>query len=102
MAAEVLPDNPEPEYILQWISESFHMSMQGLAWMFQTRKETIRSWIKGGNISSKNRLKLRKSYYFLNGRVDPNMGNLYCAGCTTWKPVQEFRNGHNRCKKCEG
>jgi hypothetical protein len=102
MAVKALPDNPEPRYILQWISDSFHMGMQGLAWMFQTRSETIQLWMKGGKISSKNLLKLRKSFYFLNGKIDPHVGKLYCTHCTVWKPVEEFRNGNGRCKKCEG
>ena len=98
MADCILPENPEPRFILTWLTESYSMDISALAWMFQTSADSIRSWMKGETVSHKNLMKLRKSYYFLNGTVDPHAGERRCMICDSWRPSSDFKN--SLCSSC--
>jgi len=93
MADCILPENPQPEFILKWLERSFAMDVSSLAWMFQTSSDSIRAWMKGKRVSHENLMKLRKSYYFLNGTVDPHSGERMCDSCGAWKTAGAIKNG---------
>jgi len=98
MADCILPENPQPDFILKWLERSFSMDVGSLAWMFQTSTYSIRAWMKGRRVSHDNLMKLRKSYFFLNGTIDPHAGDRICDSCGAWKPAREIKNG--LCSDC--
>lgn len=92
---------PEPKEMVAWIQSTFNMSISSLAWMFQVHPRTIRAWLQGKSMTGKERMKLRKSYYFLTGKRDPYAGLIFCDSCHTWKESQEFENGATLCRTCK-
>jgi hypothetical protein len=93
---------PPPKEMLEWIRDTFRMSQRSMGWMFQVHPQTIRSWLEGGPISRHNRMKIRKSYYFLTGKQDPYAGLLFCESCHTWKESKDFKEGSVICMQCKG
>jgi hypothetical protein len=95
-------NEPPPREMLAWIRDTFDMSQRSMAWMFQVHPRTIRSWLQGGWISRSNRMKIRKSYYFLTGKQDPYAGLVFCESCHTWKESKDFQEGSVICLQCKG
>jgi hypothetical protein len=93
---------PPPKEMLEWIRDTFRMSQRSMGWMFQAHPQTIRSWLEGGPISRNNRMKIRKSYYFLTGKQDPYGGLVFCESCQTWKESKDFKEGSVICMHCKG
>ncbi|GAB4221646.1 MAG: hypothetical protein Kow009_12270 [Spirochaetales bacterium] len=93
---------PSPQEMLEWIRSTFEMSTRSMSWMFQVHPRTIRSWFQGGWISRRNRMKVRKSYYFLTGKQDPYAGLVFCETCHTWKEGTNFKEGSVICLQCKG
>lgn len=96
-----LPDNPSVEYMLTWIMDKYSMSLAAIARMFQTNKSTVHYWLKTGNISFRNLVKLRRSFYYLNNTTDPHQNERLCSKCEEWLPVSRFREGKAMCRSCE-
>lgn len=93
---------PSPKEMLEWIQKAFQMSQSSMGWMFQVHPRTIRSWLQAGWISRHNRMKIRKSYYFLTGKQDPYAGLIFCEACHTWKESKDFKEGNVICIQCKG
>lgn len=100
MSAELPNDLPVQE-ILDWIMSTYGMTKADLARMFQRTQSTIHHWLATGNISHRNLMKVRSSYFFLHDARDPHAGQRRCEHCGKWLPLGEFRQGKAICHACE-
>ena len=94
-------ENASVREMLEWIMSSFGMTKSGLARMFQKTQSTIHHWLRTGQISHKNLMKVRSSYYFLHDSRDPHANERKCERCAKWLPAGEFRSGKAICHSCE-
>jgi hypothetical protein len=76
------------------------MSRAELAQMFQTSPNAIEKWFANGGIDDAQYMKLRRSYFFLNGIPDPHFNQRKCSGCGLWKDSPDYSNGQAMCRSC--
>jgi hypothetical protein len=96
-----LPENPSITEMLTWIMSNYDMTKSGLARMFQKTQSTIHHWLRTGQISHKNLMKVRSSFFFLHDARDPHANERQCERCAKWLPLSEFREGKAICHSCE-
>ncbi len=96
-----LPDDVPLKEMLAWIMSTHDMTKSDLARMFQKTQSTIHHWLRTGQISHKNLMRIRSSYYFLNDARDPHVNERKCEKCGKWLPGAEFRSGKAICHSCE-
>jgi hypothetical protein len=100
VAAELREDPPVKE-MLEWMMDAWGMSKSDLARMFQRTQSTIHHWLNTGQVSHRNLMKIRSSYYFLHDARDPHSNERRCERCGKWLPQREFREGKAICHGCE-
>lgn len=100
MPADAAGDIPVRE-MLQWIMAAHGMTKSDLARMFQRTQSTIHHWLNTGQVSHRNLMKIRSSYFFLHDSRDPHGGERLCERCGKWLPQGEFRSGKAICHGCE-
>ncbi|MGA2642500.1 MAG: hypothetical protein ABSG21_16545 [Spirochaetia bacterium] len=77
------------------------MTKSDLARMFQRTQSTIHHWLNTGQVSHRNLMKIRSSYYFLHDSRDPHANERKCEKCGKWLSQKEFRSGKAICHSCE-
>jgi hypothetical protein len=100
MPGEVPGDLPV-RVMLEWIMSTHGMTKSDLARMFQRTQSTIHHWLNTGQVSHRNLMKIRSSYFFLHDSRDPHAGERLCERCGKWLPQTEFRSGKAICHACE-
>ena len=70
--------------MLGWIMSAHGMTKSDLARMFQRTQSTIHHWLNTGQVSHRNLMKIRSSYYFLHDSRDPHGGERLCERCGKW------------------
>ncbi len=96
-----LPEDPQIREMLEWIMSTYDMTKSGLARMFQKTQSTIHHWLRTGQISHRNLMKVRSAYYFLHDAKDPHAGERKCERCGKWLSGADFREGKAICRSCE-
>jgi hypothetical protein len=96
-----LPEDPPVRDMLQWMMSTWEMSKSDLARMFQRTQSTIHHWLNTGQVSHRNLMKIRSSYFFLHDEKDPHANERKCERCGLWLPQKEFRDGKAICHACE-
>ncbi len=61
-----LPEDPPVREMLDWMMSTWGMTKSDLARMFQRTQSTIHHWLNTGQVSHRNLMKIRSSYYFLH------------------------------------
>ena len=92
MPEELLEDPPVRE-MLEWMMSTWGMTKSDLARMFQRTQSTIHHWLNTGQVSHRNLMKIRSSYFFLHDARDPHANERKCERCGKWLPQKEFREG---------
>ena len=100
MPADLLEDPPVQD-MLSWIMSTYAMTKADLARMFQRTQSTIHHWLATGNISHRNLMKVRASWYFLHNSRDPHGAERRCENCGKWLPLSDYRQGKAICHACE-
>jgi len=100
MAGELQEDPPVRE-MLEWMMSAWAMTKSDLSRMFQRTQSTIHHWLSTGQVSHRNLMKIRSSYYFLHDARDPHANERKCERCGKWLPLQEYRAGKAICHSCE-
>ena len=95
------PENPSVKDMLEWIMATHAMTKSSLARMFQKTQSTIHHWLRTGQISHRNLMRVRASYFFLHDSRDPHTNERKCEKCGKWLPTREFRQGKAICHACE-
>ncbi len=88
-----LPEDPPVREMLEWMMSTWGMTKSDLARMFQRTQSTIHHWLNTGQVSHRNLMKIRSSYYFLHDARDPHANERKCERCGKWLPQKEFRAG---------
>ena len=96
-----LPEDPPVREMLEWIMSAWGMTKSDLARMFQRTQSTIHHWLNTGQVSHKNLMKIRSSYFFLHDMRDPHANERKCERCGKWLSQREFRRGKAICHACE-
>jgi hypothetical protein len=96
-----LPDDVPLREMLEWIMSRHDMTKSDLARMFQKTQSTIHHWLRTGQVSHRNLMRIRSSYYFLNDGRDPHANERKCGKCGCWLATTEFRQGKAICHSCE-
>jgi formylmethanofuran dehydrogenase subunit E len=98
---EELLEDPPVRAMLEWMMSAWGMTKSDLARMFQRTQSTIHHWLNTGQVSHRNLMKIRSSYYFLHDAKDPHANERRCERCGKWLPQKEFREGKAICHECE-
>ncbi len=96
-----LPEDPSVREMLEWLMSTWGMTKSDLARMFQRTQSTIHHWLTTGQVSHRNLMKIRSSFYFLHDSRDPHSNERKCERCGKWLPLGEFRRGKAICHSCE-
>ncbi len=88
-----LPEDPSVREMLEWLMSTWGMTKSDLARMFQRTQSTIHHWLTTGQVSHRNLMKIRSSFYFLHDSRDPHSNERKCERCGKWLPQGEFRRG---------